>query len=427
MKGTLMPKMTLTAKKVQRLLKRPGRYRDDGVRGLLLVVRNAVSASWTLRYEKDGREHWLGLGSVRDFTLKEARERARAARQMLADGVDPREAKRSTKAARALEAAKAMTFEAAATAYFDGHQKRWGRKSREQFLSSLKQFCFPIIGSLSVAAIDVGLVLKVLEQPYAKGRFWDTRTVTAGRVRGRIESVLDWAAVRGYRTGDNPARWRGHLQEVLPARNKLQRRHFDALPYAEVPAFMEKLRAVAGVPARALEFTILTAARSGETRFAVWSEFDLQAATWTVPAARMKAHREHRQPLASRVIELLRALPTIKGSDAVFIGGAGGALGSGAMAAVLKQLNSAVTIHGFRSSFRDWSAERTNYPREVCELALAHNIGSAVEKAYMRSDLIAQRRKLMEAWAAYCAVSAAETGAVIPLKANNKQTKIAAT
>jgi integrase len=424
---------SLTSKAVERLINRPepGRYRDYGdgaVKGLLLIVKSANNASWTLRFEKDGRERWMGLGSAREFGLKEARGRARAARQMLADGIDPLEAKRSKATAQALERAKSMSFQAAAMAYFDSHQNKWARKSREQFSSSLRTFAFPHIGSLPVASIDVTLVLKCLEQPYAGGRFWDTRPTTAGRVRSRIEQVLDWAEARNLRAAENPARWK-RIKQVLPAKHKL-RQHHPALPHGQVPEFMERLRNTSLLAARALEFTVLTASRSGETRFAVWSEFDLKAAIWTVPPERMKSGRQHKVPLAPRVIELLSALPTLANNDRVFVGTAGGGLGSGAMAAALKQLNPKVTIHGFRSSFRDWCAERTNFPREVAELCLAHHIAGAVERAYLRSDMIAQRRRLMEQWAAYCTVSAAdETGAaVIPLnKRTTKQTKLAAT
>jgi integrase len=371
-----MKKMSLTSKRVQRLLNRPGRYRDDQVKGLLLVVTNTNSASWILRYERNNHEKWMGVGPARLVSLKDARERAKAARLQLLDGVDPLDAKRVAKAAHALEAARALTFEQAALAYFDQHQRKWGRKSRDQFLSSLKQFCFPLIGSLPVSGIDTGLVLKVLEQPHKGARLWDSIPVTAGRIRNRIESVLDWCTVRGYRSGDNPSRWRGHLQEVLPPRAKLANRNHPALPYAELPAFMSKLRAQEGVAARALEFTILTAARTGEVRGAVWDEVDPDAATWTIPAARMKAHREHRVPLPPRVVELLRGLPTTEGNPALFVSGLGG-LSNLAMTRVLKRLRPEITIHGFRSSFRDWAAERTAFAPHVAELSLAHASGLA--------------------------------------------------
>jgi integrase len=332
--------------------------------------------------------------------LKEARERARAARLSLLDNIDPIDERRAAKTAAALAAARAMTFEQATLAYFDQHQGKWGRKSREQFMSSMRQFAFPILGDLPVSVIDTGLVLRVLEQKYAGGRFWDSRPTTAGRVRNRCEAILDWCTVRGHRQGENPARWRGHLQEVLPPPAK-GKQHHAALAYAELPQFMARLRAEESVAARALEFLILTAARSGEVRGATWKEIDLEGGTWTIPAKRMKGGKEHRVPLPPRLVELLLALPTTKGNDAVFISGRGG-LSNLAMARVLKPLVSQVTIHGFRSSFRDWAGERTAFPPHIAELALAHNVGSAVERAYRRSDLIDQRRKLMEAWTAYC-------------------------
>jgi integrase len=408
-----MKKMNLTAKRVQRCLRKPGRYRDDDVRGLLLVVTNPNNASWQLRYEKNGRERWLGLGPVREFSLKEARERARAARQQLRDGIDPIDAKRQAKTEAALSAAKTLTFAEAATEYFNQHASKWkNAKHRKQFLSTLRAYALPVIGSLPVGAIDTGLVLKVIE-PH-----WQKKTETMSRVRRRIEAVLDWATVRNYRTGENPARWGGHLGEVLPARQGIAKtQHHPALPYPEVPTFLATLRGHEGVAARALEFTILTAARTGEIIGAKWDEIDFKTATWTVPATRMKAGKEHRVPLSDAAVALLKTAYAEEGNPFVFIGGqAGSCLSNTAMAALLRRIRAGITVHGFRSAFRDWAAERTNFANPVVEMALAHSVGDKVEAAYRRGDLFDKRRRLMVEWAKYCASVPVKVGGdVIPL------------
>ena len=402
--------MTLTVKQVAKLTT-PGRYGDD--RGLYLQVTPAGVRSWLLRYERGGVERAMGLGPVGDFTLEEARERARKARQLLRDGIDPLDARKAERSAQALEAAKAVTFKEAATQYFDQHERKWrNAKHRAQFLSTLESYAFPVLGKLPVAAIDTGLVLKAIEP------IWQSKTETANRVRGRIESVLDWATVRGYRTGDNPARWKGHLAEVLPARGQISpHQHHAALPFAEVPEFMAQLATREGIAARALEFTILTAARTGEVIGAQWPEFgDLAAKQWTVPAGRMKGQREHRVPLSDRAVAVLKALP--READFVFPGGRKGiAISNMAMAQLLKRMGRLkITVHGFRSAFRDWAAERTNYPNHVVEMALAHVVGDKVEAAYRRGDLFEKRRKLMEAWEAYCTTPQRDAS-VTPIRA----------
>jgi integrase len=403
--------MKLTAKRVARYAKQPGRHRHHDGHGLYLQILSPTNASWQLRYERNGRERWLGLGPTHTVGLKEARERAKAARLKLLDGLDPIDEKRAAKASRALEAAKALTFEQAARQYYDGHSAKWksGRHS-SQFLNSLKNYAFPIIGKLAVSIIDTGLILKVLE-PH-----WHRAPETLSRVRARIENVLDWATVRGYRTGDNPARWRGHLKEVLPARNRIRKtQHFRALPHAELPQFMTALRAQDGVAAKALEFLILTATRSGEVRGAKWSEIDLTDATWTIPANRMKGGKEHRVPLAPRIVAILRGLYTMQCNEYVFVG-THGVLGDLVLTRTLRRLGYDATAHGFRSSFRDWAAERTSYPHHVIEQALAHNVGSAVERSYLRSDLLDQRRKLMDAWARYCTSPAESSAEIVTLR-----------
>lgn len=385
----------LTVKKIERL-KEPGRYLDQ--RGLYLQVMSATNRSWLLRYEINGRKRWMGLGPCADFTLDEARERARQARQLLADGIDPLEARQAERAQRALAAAQTITFQDAAQQYFDQHERKWrNAKHRAQFLSTLRDYAFLKIGKLSVAAIDTGLVLKVIEP------IWQTKTETANRVRGRIESVLDWATVRGYRTGDNPARWKGHLDNVLPARSKIApHKHHRALPYRDIPEFMTALGQREGFGARALEFTILTAARTGEVIGARWGEIDLKEKIWTVPAGRMKAAKEHRVPLSDRAVAILKALP--REAEFVFPGGRKGApISNMAMAELLKRMERLdITVHGFRSAFRDWAAEKTTYANHVVEMALAHAIADKSEAAYRRGDLLPKRVPLMAAWARYC-------------------------
>ena len=391
--------MNLTAKRIAKLRQRPGRYHDG--HGLILQVSNADNASWVLRYQRDGRERWLGLGPLHTVGLKEARERARAARLRLLDGIDPVDQKRADKAARVIAAAKTMTFAEAAKAWHAQHEAGWrNAKHVRQALKTLADHAFPKIGSLPVAAIDTGLVLKVIEP------IWREKTSTASRVRGRIELVLDWATVRGYRSGENPARWKGHLAEVLPAHGKIAKPvHHAALPFTEIGDFLIDLRGHGGIAARALEFLILTTGRTGEVIGAQWGEFDLANKIWTVPAGRMKAEREHRVPLSNRAVDILKVLPRERGNDSVFIGlRAGTALSSMAMTATLKRMDRGdITVHGFRSTFRDWAAERTNFPNHVVEMALAHAVGDKVEAAYRRGDLFAKRQKLMEAWAAFCA------------------------
>jgi len=394
--------MSLTEKKIAKLP--VGRFFDKDQ--LYLQIASKTNRSWLLRFTLNGRERWLGLGSYRTFSLAEARLRARKARQAIADGTDPIDAKRAERTAQALEAARLITFEAATRQYFDQHERKWrNARHRAQFLSSLRQYAFPKIGRLPVAAIDTGLVLKCVEP------IWADKTATAARVRGRIESVLDWCTVRGYRTGDNPARWKGHLAEVLPAPGAQKpKQHHAALPYAEVPSFMAALRAHTGISARALEFTILTSSRTNETLGAVWPEIDLAAKTWTVPATRMKAQKEHRVPLSPRAIEILESLPRETGNPHVFIGARRANLDEMELRRALRRVRADGSPHGFRSSFRDWAAERTAYPHHVIEMALAHTVGTAVERSYLRSDLYDLRRRLADEWARFCTARPVESG-----------------
>jgi integrase len=400
----------VTVKKVDKLIRHgaAGAHLDD--RNLYLVVNSPNAAHWELRYQLDGKSHQMGLGSARNFSLEEARARARAARQSLDDGIDPLAARRGERAAAKAEAGKLFTFAEAARGFLKQHEAKWGNaRHAVQWHNTLAEYVLPILGPLSVAAIDVPLVLRVLEQKLEAGRgyeadsFWKTRTETASRVRSRIESVLDWATARGYRSGDNPAAWKT-IGKVLPPKSKTKIEHHPALPYDQLPAFMAELRQREGTAASALIFTILTAARSGEVLGARWPEIDLEKGVWTVPAGRMKASREHRVPLSQAAVKLLRDLPTEQGNDFVFVGPRAGGLSDPSMAALLGRMGRAdVTVHGFRSCFRDWAAEQTAFPHDVVEMALAHTVGSKVEVAYKRTDLFEKRRKLMAAWATFCA------------------------
>lgn len=352
----------------------------------------------------------MGLGPVADFTLEEARERARKARQQLRDGIDPIDARRAQLAERAAEAAtaaaKSVTFRTCAQQYFDFHSPKWkNRKHAAQFLSTMEMYVFPVFGNRPVQTVDKTMVLKAIEP------IWYSKTETASRVRGRVEAVLDYAQVRGYRAGENPAAWDGNLKHLLPAPSSVAKvEHHAALAFSDVAKFMTELSGRQGMAARALEFLVLTAARTGEVTGARWSEIDLVANTWTVPAARMKAKRDHRVPLTPRVIELLKQLPTE--SDFVFPGSRPNtSLSNMAMAELLKRMErSDITVHGFRSTFRDWAAERTSYPNHVVEMALAHTIGNQVEAAYRRGDLFEKRATLMADWSDF----ATEIGIVKP-------------
>jgi integrase len=393
--------MPLTVKKIAKLTM-PGRYRDE--RGLYLQVISPTNRCWLLRFERAGRERWMGLGPVHALGLDEARESARAARKLLASGVDPLDhrarARRQREAEEALTAARNITFEEAARQYFDFHSRKWkNAKHTAQFMSTLRQYAFPHMGKMPVADVDMAMILKAIEP------IWYVKPETANRVRGRIETVLNFAKVRGYRSGENPARWRGHLDHALPSRAQVRKAgHHRALPYGEVPTFMAQLKDREGTAARALDFTILTAARTGEVLGAKWDEIDLDKAVWTVPADHMKAGREHRVPLVPVAVALLRVLPREKGNDFVFVGPRKEGLSNMAMDAVLRRMDfkERATVHGFRSSFKDWATEMTSFPPELSEAALAHATGDAVERAYRRGDALEKRRKLMEAWARYC-------------------------
>jgi integrase len=388
----------LTAKRIAKLLQRPGRYLD--AHGLVLQVKNPDNASWLLRYQRNGRERWYGLGPLHTVGLADARLRAKVARLQLLDGIDPVEAKRQAKEAAKLAVARTISFREAAETYHRTHEAEWRSvKHSQQWIGSLRAYAYPVLGSMNVADINKGDVLRAVE------RIWADKTVTASRTLNRIATVLSWATVRGYRTGDNPAKWDGHLEHALPAPTKIAKtKNYPALPYADVPAFVAELRARDGIAAKAMEFTILCAARSGETCGALWSEIDLKNRLWIIPAERMKAGREHRVALSREAIALLKALPREKDNEFVFIGmSSGRGLSSAALGHVLQRMGrSGITIHGFRSAFSTWARERTQHANHTIEISLAHAVGDKTSQAYSRGDLLAKRRQLMQAWAKFC-------------------------
>jgi integrase len=328
-------------------------------------------------------------------------------------GKDPITEREASRAEASLVAAKTMSFDECAIAYIAAHRAGWRNiKHSSQWTNTVATYCSPVFGKLPVQLVDVGLVMKAIEP------VWATKPETAGRVRGRIERILDWAKVRGYRDGDNPARWRGHLDHLLPARGKVSRvKHHAALPYAQLPAFMVQLKVRDAVAARALEFAILTAARTSEVLGAKWSEIDLDARVWIIAAERMKAGREHRVPLADRAIQVIRDMETSKQNDHIFYGDRRPTLSNMSLLMLLRRMGrNDITSHGFRSTFRDWVAEQTDCPSAVAEMALAHSIGNAVEAAYRRGDLFEKRRVLMSRWAAYCTKPQVPVGTVMAFR-----------
>jgi integrase len=408
--------MKLTVRKVEALRKRPNRGRYGDGHGLVLQVVNPNNASWLFCYQRQGRPRSMGLGPLHTIGLKEARERAYAARRLLLDGIDPLEAKRAERDRRATEAARNVTFRECAELYYEAHVDSWtNAQHRQQFLNSLRDYAYPIIGSVAVAAVDEALMLKVLKP------IWKDKTVTAKRVRNRIAAILDFAAAAKYRSGTNPARWEGNLEFLLPKPDKIATvKHLAALPYAEMNRFMTALRALPRMAGTvALEFTILTAARTGEVIGATWNEIDFETRTWTIPAQRMKARTEHRVPLTPAVVELLKSLPREEGNPFVFVGERGGHINAMTALRALRQLRDDITTHGFRSTFSTWASEMTSFPPHVIELSLAHAVGNAVLRAYRRTDLFEKRRKLMAAWAAHCEAPVA-AGGVVPIRSGRR-------
>jgi integrase len=413
----------LTALAVTRAKER-GTYGDGG--GLYLQIARGGTKTWILRYKHNGKTRHLGLGPLAVVGLREARQRAVDARRLLLDGHDPIERKSALRNAEKLKAIGTMSFDQCATEYIKSHRAEWrSSKHANDWVFSLKTYASPVLGALPVRAITTALIMRVLES------IWTTKSETASRVRGRIEAILDWAKARGNRDGENPARLKGHLDHLLPDRKKVRKvEHYAALPYVEIGGFMSELRRQDGTAARALEFLILTAARSGELLKARWSE--IEGSTWVIPAAHTKIHKEHRVPLSQRAIDILVGLPRI--NDIIFAGHRiGQGLGGDAMIKVLRGISTSrdvenhplrsgenppgtsqgknpqdvlrenqLTVHGFRSTFRDWAAECTAFPNEVCEAALAHAVKGKTEAAYRRGDLFEKRVRLMEVWASFC-------------------------
>jgi integrase len=396
------------AQKIQRLTalavsraSTPGLYADGA--GLYLRVGRGGSKSWALRYMLKGKPREIGLGALTKVSLADARKKASDARLLLGAGRDPLTERRAEETRRAaaekLAAAHTTTFDKCADAYISAHEAGWkNSKHRQQWRNTLTTYVSPVFGSVPVQDVNIDHVMGVIEP------IWNTKTETARRVRGRIEVILDWAKVRGYRTGENPARWRGHLSHMLPARSKVRAvRHHAALPYAEISTFMKELREIEGTGASALEFLILTAARTSEVIYARWAEVDLKSGVWIIPAERMKGGREHRVPLAPAATAVLKRMKQLNG-EYVFPGRTpDSSLSNMALLMTLRRMDRGdITSHGFRSTFRDWAAERTNFPSEVVEMALAHTIESKTEAAYRRTDLFDKRRRLMGAWAEHC-------------------------
>jgi integrase len=404
---------------------KPGRHADGG--GLHLLVKESGARSWVYRFMLRGKARDIGLGAASGpeaISLAKARDKADALRLKVKAGIDPL-AERHREAAEAIGAAQAaqiagITFQAVADAHIAANEESWrNAKHRQQWSNTLASYAYPVIGDLPVAEIGTAHILQILEP------IWKAKPETAGRVRGRIETILDAAKARGYREGENPARWRGHIAQILPARSRLTRGHHKAMPYDAVPAFVGELRSRNAMAALALEFAVLTAARTGEVLGAGWHEVDFEKAVWTIPAGRMKAGKEHRVPLSPRAIEILKITKRLGGNwlfvgNEKFPGDVKPKLSGMAMNMLLRRMKVDATVHGFRSAFRDWAAECTGYAHEVCEMALAHVIANKAEAAYRRGDLFEKRRRLMADWASFCAKINLAGSNVAPMRKPNR-------
>jgi integrase len=366
----------------------PGRYADGD--GLYLNVAAGKSKSWVFLWMKNGKRREMGLGSYPTISLVAARQRADECRRQVAEGLDPITERKKAAPVTFGEAADQFLASMSSSFRNEKHRDQWKMTLGDAYCAKLRK--------QSISAVDTEDVLQVLTP------IWQTKAETASRIRGRIERVLDYATVKGWRTGENPARWRGHLKNALPARQKLARGHHAAMPYAQVPAYVKRLQSAEAMAARGLEFLILTASRSGEVMGAQWPEFDLEKAIWTVPAERMKAGKEHRVPLSPGAVTIIKALKDAKVNDYVFPGEKKDRpLSPMAFAMLMRRMKfGQYTAHGFRSAFRDWAGDETSFPRELAEAALAHRVGDETERAYRRSDALDRRRKLMEAWTDYC-------------------------
>jgi integrase len=405
-----MPKVAkpLTALSIRRA--KPG-YAADG-NGLYLQVTNTGARSWIYRYSLHGRRREMGLGAFPTISIATARNLAAGARSLvLAGGDDPIEAREAERVRKRLEGPRSITFTQAAEQFLQSHEGTWkNSKHRQQWRNTLATYAHPVIGSLPVADIHTEEVVRLLDP------IWKAKADTASRVRARVERVLDWAKVRGYRSGENPARWRGHLDKLFPARRKVRKvKHHAAVPIDDMSGVYAWLSQSAAMAAMALRFAILTGARAGEVTGATWAELDLETAMWSIPASRMRAQREHRVPLSREALDILREVKRVRTTDLVFPGyRAGTKMSVSSLLTALKAAGGgAATVHGFRSTLRDWAAERTTISREVAEMALAHTIGDKVEAAYRRGDLMAKRSAMMEEWATF--VRTIPTENVVPI------------
>ncbi|WP_428354037.1 tyrosine-type recombinase/integrase [Methyloprofundus sp.] len=385
------------APKTIQSLRTKGLYGDGD--GLWLKVTDSGSQSWIFRYTRDKKSRSIGLGSARLVPVTKAREEIFKYRQLLTEGKDPFTFKKALDEERRKLIDDVITFQFCATSYINSHKASWkNAKHTQQWTNTLATYAYPVIGGLLVKEIDTALIMRILEP------IWLSKNETAGRLRGRIENIIAWAATQGYRSAENPARWKGHLENLLAKPSKVKKvKHHKALPYSEMYTFMQSLRNHDSVSANALEFLILTAARTNEVINATWDEIDLKNKVWIISTAKVKASREHRVPLSSRVIEIINEMAAVRVSDFIFTGRSrSGGLSNAAMDKLLQvTMKYDVTVQGFRSTFRGWAAERTNYPRDLCEMALAHAIKDKTEAAYRRGDMIEKRRKLMQDWLKY--------------------------
>lgn len=407
-----MPKIAaqLSALEVSRL-KAPGFVSVGGVPGLSLQVSATGARSWILRVKVGSKRRDMGLGPYPAVTLAQAHQKAREAREAIEQGNDPIMVRERAQSKLRAAQASAITFKQAAAKFIEAKAPEWRNpKHKAQWTATLKSYAFPIIGDLDVNDVADAHILQILEP------IWPTKTETATRVRGRIENVLDWATAKKYRSGENPARWRGHMDKLLSAPKKTTAVvHHEAVPVDDAPAFLATLQERKGSAARALEFLLLTATRSGEVRGAAWSEFDLDKGLWAIPAGRTKSGREHRVPLTESMMAILRQQPHLEGCDWVFPSPSGKRLSDMAITQVMRRMGFTAVPHGLRSTFRDWVAEKTSYPRDLAEKALAHTLADSVEAAYQRGDMFEKRRKMMDSWVKYLATPLAKGGKVVPM------------
>jgi integrase len=398
-----MPKIAkeLSAIEVSRL-KTPGHVSIGGVAGLMMRISSTGARSWILRVKVGGKRRDMGLGAYPGVSLAKAREKAREAREAIEQGNDPILARERAQSLLRAEQASVVTFEKAAHGYLKVKSAEWkGSKSLTQWTGTLKNYVFKVIGNVHVQDVNDVHILKILEP------IWHEKTETAARIRGRIENILDWATAKKLRKGENPARWRGHMDKLLAAPRRITPvKHYEAVPVIGAPAFFSELQKCKGLAARALEFTLLTAVRSSNSLSSTWAEIDYDKALWTIPAEKMKVRKEHRVPLTEAALSILRQQPRFEGCELIFPSPTGKQLSDMAMTSVMRRMGLVSVPHGLRSTFRDWAAERTNFPKEIAEMALAHTVSNAVEAAYRRGDMLEKRREMMQVWADFLSMPA---------------------